>query len=94
MSSLVERKLKEVRELAANSIDGFVRTPAEEERLNIVCRNALTGPEGEALMNYLRSISTNTVLHPSSSDAELRDREGMRRLVAIMDQRRNSKPKG
>lgn len=89
----IERKVREVRELARNSVDGFSRSPAEEERINTICRNALRGPDGDALMDYLRSITTNVVMAPTTTDAELRDREGMRRLVGILDARRRSTPK-
>ena len=90
----VKRKIQEISELAANSIDGWSRPPKAEEQINAVCRDVLNGSAGEALMDYLRSISTNAVMHPSCSDAELRMQEGMRRLVGILDARRKTKKKG
>ncbi len=90
----VKRKIQEISELAANSIDGWSRPPRAEEQINALCRDVLNGSAGEALMDYLRSISTNAVMHPSCSDAELRMQEGMRRLVGILDARRKTKKKG
>lgn len=90
----VKRKIQEISELAANSIDGYTRPPQAEEQINAICRDVLNGTAGEALMDYLRSITTNAVMHPSCSDAELRMQEGMRRLVGIMDARRKTTQKG
>lgn len=88
-----ERKIRELRERASGSVDGFLRTPAAEERINQLCRTALNGAAGDLLMDYIRSITTNVVLPATASDAELRMQEGMRRLAGILDARRNSKPK-
>lgn len=77
----------------AMSIDGYPRTEEEEERLNGLCRAVLTGQTGEQLMAYLRSITINTVLPTTATDAQLRDLEGQRRIVGILDVRRNARPK-
>jgi hypothetical protein len=92
MSDIVDRKLKELRERQAQSPDGVIRTADLEEKINGACRTALNSPAGQTVMDYLRSITLNTVLPPSASDAELRMQEGMRRLFGILDARRNSKP--
>ena len=88
-----EKKIREMRERSAQSVDGFLRTPNAEEKINALCRTVLTGPGGEALMDYIKSITTSVVLPASASDAELRMQEGMRRLAGILDARRNSVPK-
>ena len=94
MDHAVKRKIQEISELAANSIDGHARPPKAEEQINAICRDVLNGASGDALMDYLRSITTNAVMHPSCSDSELRMQEGMRRLVGIMDARRKTTKKG
>lgn len=86
----LRKMIREAQNRQANSIDGFERSAEAEERINETCRAALTGPQGEALMTYIRSITTNLVLPPTASDAELRSLEGMRRLAGILDRRRNS----
>ncbi len=73
-------------------VDGFPRSASADENINQICRNALSGATGEALMEYLKSITSSVVMPASATDAELRDREGMRRLVGILDQRRKSQP--
>lgn len=89
----IEKKIVEAREAAADSIDGFKRTKNLEERINLTCRNLLNGPEGDFLMDYLKSITTQVVLPHTASDAELRMMEGQRRLVGILDVRRRTTPK-
>ena len=90
----VKRKIEEVRSLAENSVDGYVRPPKVEEQINVVCRNVLNTDDGDAVMDYIKSISINAIMHPSCTDAELRMQEGMRRLAGILDHRRKTKPKG
>ena len=90
----VKRKIEEIRDLSAKSIDGFVRNEQAEEIINQTVRSALNGPNGDAFMEYLRSITTNVVCHPTASNEELRTVEGMRRLVGIIDARRKSTPRG
>lgn len=91
--STIEKKIVEARERAADSVDGFSRDKKLEGRIDTTCRNLLNGPEGDFLMDYLKSITTQVVLPHSASDAELRMMEGQRRLVGILDVRRRSKPK-
>tara|TARA_B110000093_G_C12903935_1_gene381644 strand:+ start:394 stop:681 length:288 start_codon:yes stop_codon:yes gene_type:complete len=91
---LVKRRIEEIRNSNATSIDGFVRSDEAEENINQTLRSALSGEQGEAVMDYLRSISTNVVMHPSGSNEELRSLEGMRRMVGIIDARRKSIAKG
>lgn len=89
----IEKKITQAREAAADSIDGFRRDKSLEERINLTCRSLLNGPEGDFLMDYLKSITTQVVLPHTASDAELRMLEGARRVVAILDTRRRTTPK-
>jgi len=93
MSYFLEKRVQQLKESRHKSIDGFERPPEADERLNELARRLLNSEDGEKLMNYLYSITVNTVLPASASDAELRMQEGMRRLVGIMDARRKSEPK-
>lgn len=89
---LLAKKIREMSERRSNSPDGFVRSAEAEEKINVICRNALNSPSGQLLMDYIKSISVNVIEDPSATDAQLRDREGMRRMCAILDARRNTKP--
>ena len=93
MTTAFERKVVEMRERSAASIDGFVRAPEIEERINGAVRSAMGTPSGRMVMDYLRSITLNAVLPHSASDGELRMQEGMRRLFGILDARLNTTPK-
>lgn len=85
--------MKEMQErAAAPNFDGVLRPPEAEEKINQTVRAALSGPNGKALMDYLRSITVNFVVPPSAMDAELRHHEGKRHLFQILDARLKSKP--
>jgi hypothetical protein len=88
----LKNRIEQARKEGARSIDGFARSEDLEEKINGACRTALTGPAGEAVMEYIKSITTSAVMPAGTSDAELREMEGMRRLTAILDMRRRSKP--
>ncbi|HXS31668.1 MAG TPA: hypothetical protein VN755_12595 [Steroidobacteraceae bacterium] len=74
------------------TLDGYVRSEQAEEKINQSCRQALNGPVGDAVMDYLRSITVNTVMPPDCSEGALRMQEGMRRLFGILEARRTSSP--
>lgn len=93
MDDYLSRQIREMQERARQSPDGFARSEEEEERINGICRSVLTSPGGKELMNYLRSITVSAVVAPEASDAVLRDREGMRRLFGILENRARSTPK-
>lgn len=93
MSDFVDRKLKELRDRQMRTLDGIERPADLEEKINGAFRSALNGPPGQLVMDYLRSITINTVLPPSATDGELRMQEGMRRLFGIIEGRRSSQPK-
>ena len=44
-------------------------------------------PAGKAVLQYLRSITIESVAGPAISDAELRHREGMRFVVGLIETR-------
>jgi len=90
----LERKIQMASEMRAATVDGWQRGEDGEEKINAACRAALNTPSGKLVMEYLKSITTNAVLPDTASDAQLRSMEGMRRLVGILDVRRNSSPKG
>lgn len=92
MATELKNRINELREAQQQNIDGWARSTDAEEKIDAACRAALTGPAGEAVMEYIKSITTSAVLPAGSSDAELREMEGMRRLTAILDTRRRSKP--
>lgn len=68
-------------------LDGQSRTPKAEQDLNSLFAAVLSGDRGDRLMTYLRTITQQRVLTPGASDAELRDLEGQRWLVAMMMER-------
>lgn len=92
MNNILERKIAKAMERGAMAPDGMIRSPADEEKINSVCRAVFASPNGKLLMGYLRAITTDVVVHPTATDAELRDREGMRRLVGILQNRASSAP--
>lgn len=74
-------------EKQSTTIDGLPRPRDEEERLNALFRTVFSGPSGREALEHLQSITTQTVMLPSVSDAELRHMEGMRALAAIITRR-------
>lgn len=87
-----EERAERRAQMAMPTFDGVVRTKEAEDRINQTVRAALSGPNGAALMEYLKSITTSFVVPPSASDAELRHHEGKRHLVQILDARLKSTP--
>lgn len=93
MSDYIDKRVAEARARAARMIDGVERPAEIEEKINGAFRSVFGRKDGQLVMDYLRSITLNTVMPPSASDAELRMQEGMRRLFGIIEARRSSKPK-
>lgn len=89
----LEKRIRTAREAQAASIDGTVRSAEAEDTINGAFRAVFAGPSGQAVLDYLRSISLNTVMPPSASDAELRMQEGMRRLFGVIHARATSTPR-
>jgi len=67
--------------------DGIVRSAAAHRKINEALAMLFRSPGGVEVLAYLRSITVNFVAGPEISDAGLRHREGMRHLVAIIEQR-------
>ena len=67
--------------------DGIVRSAAAHRKINEALAMLFRSPGGVEVLAYLRSITVNYVAGPEISDAGLRHREGMRHLVAIIEQR-------
>jgi hypothetical protein len=68
-------------------IDGVERAAAVDRLINEQLALCFKGESGKAAIAYLRSISIEMVCGPHAGDAELRHREGMRHIVAIISQR-------
>lgn len=67
--------------------DGWTRTADQEAELDAIMAAAFGGEAGRKAIAYLRSITIEAVAGPQISDAELRHREGMRTLQAIIETR-------
>lgn len=68
-------------------IDGVSRDVNDERTINLACAAAFAGADGQAVIEYLKSITIKAVAGPHVSSDELRHREGQRFIVAIIDQR-------
>lgn len=68
--------------------DGIKRSTAEETRINAHFAAWLANPTGVECMNYLRSITIESVAGPLIGNDELRHREGQRFLVGLMSTRK------
>ncbi|NUB46821.1 hypothetical protein GEU84_020770 [Fertoebacter nigrum] len=84
LEDIVDRRVRELRARVAASPDGHLRTEDAEARINGAFQAALSGPPGDLVLDYLRSITVNVVLPASATDQELRMQEGMRRLFGII----------
>ena len=70
-----------------NSIDGYVRSAEDEQILNKHFANVFKGDEGKKVLNYLQSITIETVAGPNIDSNRLFHLEGMRFLVGIIKTR-------
>ena len=69
------------------SIDGVRRSQGNEDKLNSTVLSCFLTDAGVETLKYLRSITIESVAGFNISDQELRQREGMRFLVGIIEQR-------
>tara|TARA_A100000172_G_scaffold73328_1_gene54863 strand:+ start:264 stop:557 length:294 start_codon:yes stop_codon:yes gene_type:complete len=69
------------------SIDGVRRSQVNEDKLNNTILSCFLTDAGAETLRYLRSITIESVAGFNISDQELRQREGMRFLVGIIEQR-------
>ena len=82
-------KLKKEKPKIANSIDGYIRTPEEDQVLNKHFANVFKGDEGKKVLDYLKSITIEAVAGPNIDGNRLFHLEGMRFLVGIINTRIN-----
>lgn len=67
--------------------DGIQRTSDQEHRINGAFVDLFGGPNGTFVLNYLKSITINSVAGPEQSDSALRHLEGGRYIVGLISQR-------
>ena len=80
-------KLKKEKPKIAASIDGYVRTPDQDNVLNKHFANVFKGEEGKKVIDYLQSITIEAVAGPNIDSNRLFHLEGMRILVGIIKTR-------
>ena len=69
------------------SLDGFTRTKADDLIISRNIESLFRSPTGEAVLQYLRSITIEAVSGPNISADELRHLEGQRYLVGLIERR-------
>jgi len=69
------------------SIDGHNRSTEREKEINDHFVTTFSAPSGKKVLQYLRSITIESVAGPNISDTELRHREGMRFVVGLIETR-------
>jgi len=69
------------------SIDGHNRLAEREKEINDHFVTTFSAPSGKKVLQYLRSITIESVAGPNISDTELRHREGMRFIVGLIETR-------
>tara|TARA_R100000234_G_scaffold211_2_gene176 strand:+ start:96 stop:383 length:288 start_codon:yes stop_codon:yes gene_type:complete len=69
------------------SIDGYLRSETEEAKLNKDFANVFSGDQGKVVLDYLKSITTETVAGPNITSNGLFHIEGMRFLMGIITTR-------
>jgi hypothetical protein len=70
-------------------LDGIERQPDQEESLNAVSRALFGSDAGKVFLNYLRSITIETVAGPEVTSEQLRHIEGQRYIVGLIQRRSN-----
>jgi len=81
------KDLKKEKPKIANSIDGYVRSEADDQILNKHFANVFKGDEGKKVLDYLKSITIEAVAGPNIDGNRLFHLEGMRFLVGIITTR-------
>ena len=76
------------------SIDGYPRSPEIEKELNELIASVFKDENGKRALAYLKSITTEAVAGSKISTNELFHLEGMRFLVAIIQQRIRASERG
>ena len=70
-------------------LDGYERKPEQEEALNSVAKAIFVTDAGKQFLNYLKSITIETVAGSDISDPALRHLEGQRYIVGLIQRRVN-----
>jgi len=70
-------------------LDNFVRSKADDQKISKDIQALFKTPNGKQVLQYLRSITIESVQGPNASDAELRHLEGQRYLVGLITRRIN-----
>ena len=70
-------------------VDGFPRSKAVDEKISQDILGLFNTPNGNAVLQYLRSVTTDIVSGGNISDGELRHLEGQRYLIALIVKRMN-----
>ena len=68
-------------------IDGYHRSKAQDERLSHDIAQFFHTPNVKEVLNYLRSITIESVSGANITDSELRHLEGQRYLVGLIERR-------
>lgn len=79
--------LKTKKPIPAKSIDGYVRTEDEERNLNKTFAGVFKGEDGQKVLDYIKSITTEAVAGPNIDSNQLFHLEGMRFLAGIIQTR-------
>lgn len=70
-------------------IDGIQRSQKIDEQISLNVASMLATPTGKAVMEYLKSITTDIANGPNISNDELRHLEGQRFVVGLLSSRAN-----
>ena len=70
-------------------IDGVQRSQQIDEQISLNVATVLATPTGKAVMEYLKSITTDVANGPNISNDELRHLEGQRFIVGLLYSRAN-----
>jgi len=65
-----------------SNYDGVRRSGQLEDNITEMVALAFASPVGQQALDYLRSVTLHRISAPGATDAELRELEGQRRLVA------------
>jgi len=82
-----ELKNQKDKPVPVKSIDGYLRTPEQEQLLNKHFANLFKGDEGKKVLDYLKSITTEAVAGPNIASNALFHIEGMRFLIGVITTR-------
>jgi|TARA_R110002051_G_scaffold100647_1_gene171021 hypothetical protein len=82
-----EIKNKKTQPIPTKSIDGYIRTAEDEQKLNKHFASLFKGEEGKKVLDYLKSITTETVAGPNITSNGLFHIEGMRFLMGVITTR-------